>query len=550
MASTHTVSVPQCVFGAPYQKLTSFMFSAGFDEWMLPLRKLECTHESHDETAGGVRDKDGKWSSAAAAAYPPNLNLYLAKAVAGIRGSTISDSDSEELAIAESTAPARRPRVEVDEFGAQPPAAGRTPIPPSASLQQPPTAPPSPIRMADLNAVDAGPTHSTTGIADQPVVKPKRQKKVAWQRADVGGSPVRLRSQLGRALLAAGSAFCHLSSPGGGTRSSSARSSALAGFPLGVVVIAGQAAFYVSMLAAADAGGETSLAALRAAAGVAAAAAAAANPKTSSPSPSPLPLPGLLWGLPLLAGVAWLSMGLAAAAKLELFSAAGCRGRGRLRRGRRERGAALGFSDVEGGALSAAAEATAAEVTSAETAASATAAASPWTSSAAGSKRKKQQQQEQGITSNKEAASDDNNNASAPPLLPPPPPPPPPPPRQLRRATTPSPSPPPPPALWPSLDGLLEEPQSPRGRGGGGAGGGAGGARGWSIRAGGAGGGGGSEKGNSRSSDGGGAAGGNRARRGASAGGIDALSIDGGGGGEGGSGVRPGKRRSSSTNGL
>ena len=43
------------------------------------LELLKCTHESHEQRAGGVRESDNAWNSKRAAAYPAQLNIILAQ---------------------------------------------------------------------------------------------------------------------------------------------------------------------------------------------------------------------------------------------------------------------------------------------------------------------------------------------------------------------------------------------------------------------------------------------------------------------------------------
>ena len=52
-------SFPMCAFGAPWQKLTSVMYSPGFAGWFEPLAALECRHGTHAKAAGGTVGKDG-----------------------------------------------------------------------------------------------------------------------------------------------------------------------------------------------------------------------------------------------------------------------------------------------------------------------------------------------------------------------------------------------------------------------------------------------------------------------------------------------------------
>ena len=76
-ASCRTSTFPMCAFGAPYLKHTTFMYSPGLAHDMQDLDTLRCIHDSHPERAGGDKD-DGEWSSAKAAAYPSDLNDFIA----------------------------------------------------------------------------------------------------------------------------------------------------------------------------------------------------------------------------------------------------------------------------------------------------------------------------------------------------------------------------------------------------------------------------------------------------------------------------------------
>ena len=76
---------PMCAFSAPWQKYTTLLYSPGFDQWLSPLGRLDCPHDSHERVAGGVKDDEVKWSSAEASAYPPGFNYYLARAIAALR---------------------------------------------------------------------------------------------------------------------------------------------------------------------------------------------------------------------------------------------------------------------------------------------------------------------------------------------------------------------------------------------------------------------------------------------------------------------------------
>ena len=81
--SAKTVTFAMCAFGAPWQKATTLLYTAGFDAWLDVLRDRQCDHRSHAKLAGGEKTKSG-WNSNEAAAYPPDFNSYLAQAVAAM----------------------------------------------------------------------------------------------------------------------------------------------------------------------------------------------------------------------------------------------------------------------------------------------------------------------------------------------------------------------------------------------------------------------------------------------------------------------------------
>ena len=83
LTSAKLVTFAMCAFGAPWQKATTLMYSAGFDSWLDVLRERRCEHSSHEKVAGGTKTKSG-WNSNEAAAYPPDFNSYLAQASADL----------------------------------------------------------------------------------------------------------------------------------------------------------------------------------------------------------------------------------------------------------------------------------------------------------------------------------------------------------------------------------------------------------------------------------------------------------------------------------
>ena len=74
-----------CAFGAPFQKYTTLMYSAGLAPLLDSLDRLRCTHKSHANQVGGGRNDNGRWDSAGAAAYPADFNLLLARGLRDLR---------------------------------------------------------------------------------------------------------------------------------------------------------------------------------------------------------------------------------------------------------------------------------------------------------------------------------------------------------------------------------------------------------------------------------------------------------------------------------
>ena len=104
-ASTESVSFPLCAFGAAAQKITTFMSTPRLAALFRPLGSLRCTHVKHEKQVGGSQ-VDGTWTSAAHAAYPADLNLYVARVLASLI-IPVSESDSDGPINAPATA--RRP---------------------------------------------------------------------------------------------------------------------------------------------------------------------------------------------------------------------------------------------------------------------------------------------------------------------------------------------------------------------------------------------------------------------------------------------------------
>ena len=79
--SAKFVTFAMCAFGAEWQKETTLMYTAGLDAWLDSLHERTCEHSHHAKLAGGNKN-EGSWNSNATAAYPPDLNLFFAQAMA------------------------------------------------------------------------------------------------------------------------------------------------------------------------------------------------------------------------------------------------------------------------------------------------------------------------------------------------------------------------------------------------------------------------------------------------------------------------------------
>ena len=90
-ASAKLVTFAMCAFGAPWQKMTSLLYTSGFDSWLDVLKDRKCTHDGHAKAAGGDKN-NGKWNSGETAAYPPDFNSYLAQAAADLVRRRLADT--------------------------------------------------------------------------------------------------------------------------------------------------------------------------------------------------------------------------------------------------------------------------------------------------------------------------------------------------------------------------------------------------------------------------------------------------------------------------
>ena len=132
--SLEEATFAQCMFGADTQKYSTFWFTPGLAPHMRSLRRLLCTHApgTHGAVAGGVQLPNGSWNSAASAAYPADLNLFIAESLLALR------VDQETPPTAEPHAPERSP-----ERDATPPPLAAEPATVPEAAPQPPSPTPA-----------------------------------------------------------------------------------------------------------------------------------------------------------------------------------------------------------------------------------------------------------------------------------------------------------------------------------------------------------------------------------------------------------------------
>jgi len=190
------VHFAQCSFGAPVQKRTSILFTAGLEPWLGQLSKATCDHTEHKGQVGGTRDEMGNWDSRAAAAYPAGLNYFLARSIASLH--QIAASVVAPAPLASSPEKGSNEPLHIDEPSTvvpdvAPPAADRPslPSPPPAPVFDPPPAGPS--------VSDSAPPPAPAPAPSDPSVR----DKAVWGERKLKGSPIRaaLRPRPARALL-------------------------------------------------------------------------------------------------------------------------------------------------------------------------------------------------------------------------------------------------------------------------------------------------------------------------------------------------------------
>eukprot|EP00965_Chrysotila_dentata_P010430 339664-Pleurochrysis_carterae.AAC.1 len=60
------------------------MVTPGIAPKLAHLESLRCTHTTHAARCGGAKNPDGSWVSLQTAAYPPDLILIIARAIAAL----------------------------------------------------------------------------------------------------------------------------------------------------------------------------------------------------------------------------------------------------------------------------------------------------------------------------------------------------------------------------------------------------------------------------------------------------------------------------------
>ena len=139
-AATAQVTFAQCMFGAAFQKYTTFMYTPGFQSALGSLSGLRCTHPrgSH-RPVGGTKRQSGEWTSGESAAFPSDLNAFLVEACLSlISPSTATPSTPDVLppavpetaAAGDASPPNDTPVVDTAPPIAPPPSARRRRPPP------------------------------------------------------------------------------------------------------------------------------------------------------------------------------------------------------------------------------------------------------------------------------------------------------------------------------------------------------------------------------------------------------------------------------------
>ena len=82
VSSGRKITFPLCALGHDYQKMTTLLCTPKLATSLFFLTRLRCTHATHKQVGGVI--KNGKFTSGIAARYPAKLNLILAQSVASL----------------------------------------------------------------------------------------------------------------------------------------------------------------------------------------------------------------------------------------------------------------------------------------------------------------------------------------------------------------------------------------------------------------------------------------------------------------------------------
>ena len=165
--SAKLVTFSMCAFGSPWRKDTSLLYTDGLSKWLNQLSDMKCTHTRHE----GITDKNdaGEWKSKSAAAYPPDFNFFIARAIGSVANKHRAESDVEPVA---DHAPAQAPVVEKTA-----PAPVRAPEPP-----KPVNTVPDGARVEILYSPD-GRWYPAT-ISDVRISGSHREHQIVWDDAE------------------------------------------------------------------------------------------------------------------------------------------------------------------------------------------------------------------------------------------------------------------------------------------------------------------------------------------------------------------------------
>eukprot|EP00965_Chrysotila_dentata_P066079 2187770-Pleurochrysis_carterae.AAC.1 len=131
-----------CALGASVQKYTTFLCTPGLQPSLASLAVLTCVHKTHEQRVGGHQEASG-WSSSSHAAYPPDLNLLIAKAIT-VRSVSVPPATSRPSSLPQPTPPTANDSA--------PPTTH-----PFPDMIQTPDAPPAPLDAAHTSELGLSP---------------------------------------------------------------------------------------------------------------------------------------------------------------------------------------------------------------------------------------------------------------------------------------------------------------------------------------------------------------------------------------------------------